>query len=550
MTLPLVIEIAIGLVFIYLILSMLTCEIQEIITILLQWRATHLKRSIENLLAGKNASSYSLEFTNQLYENPLIQSLNQEARGVLASLFRQLIYLLINLYYFLTKTRHLFGSHQSAPSYIAPQTFSSALFQQLNIPELSRRLSEVTARKFSEDGLTRIYTVLEQAMATDPLWADDQSMLKVDYRNLKARVEQTLRDFVGEQVSLSEGLDRVAAQLLLFLKNIETLVDNNHPQSSLIRGQLAYLEQAIAQQKMEPMFSEVLRLIFEAHPEPLGDQPATWMQQVFQSLQKTYPEAIAPFLIVPQQLKYNLLSLAKQSRLKAKNLTEEIALFEQAIADWFDQSMERSSGVYKRNAKGIAILIGFFIAIFINADTFYMINRLSKDTVLRTTITKGAEQVIERGEEQTAPKPAPSPAKPAKPAQTSTTSPALPQASSQASAAKNAAPTTPKPDQPEPPDPNKLSPSNPAIEKELTALKNSVNNVLQEELPLPIGWNPRNIQEQNGEDRGWLFPNLKRTLGWLITGIALSMGAGFWYDILNKVIRVRGMGNKGKESGE
>ena len=44
MNLPLVIEIAIGLVFIYLVLSLLISEIQELITILLQWRAEHLKK--------------------------------------------------------------------------------------------------------------------------------------------------------------------------------------------------------------------------------------------------------------------------------------------------------------------------------------------------------------------------------------------------------------------------------------------------------------------------------------------------------------------------
>jgi len=38
MNLPVVIDIAIGLIFIYLILSLLTSEIQEWVTILLRWR--------------------------------------------------------------------------------------------------------------------------------------------------------------------------------------------------------------------------------------------------------------------------------------------------------------------------------------------------------------------------------------------------------------------------------------------------------------------------------------------------------------------------------
>ena len=56
--------------------------------------------------------------------------------------------------------------------------------------------------------------------------------------------------------------------------------------------------------------------------------------------------------------------------------------------------MERASGVYRRNARGIAILIGFLFAIATNSDTFYMVSRLSKDTLLRSTISQAADQAI------------------------------------------------------------------------------------------------------------------------------------------------------------
>jgi hypothetical protein len=47
MNLPFVLDVAIGLIFVYLILSLLTSEIQELLATLLQWRAAHLKKSIE-----------------------------------------------------------------------------------------------------------------------------------------------------------------------------------------------------------------------------------------------------------------------------------------------------------------------------------------------------------------------------------------------------------------------------------------------------------------------------------------------------------------------
>ena len=54
MNLPVVLDIALGLTFIFLVLSLLASEIQEIIGTLLQWRAEHLKQSIEVLLSGND----------------------------------------------------------------------------------------------------------------------------------------------------------------------------------------------------------------------------------------------------------------------------------------------------------------------------------------------------------------------------------------------------------------------------------------------------------------------------------------------------------------
>jgi hypothetical protein len=36
-------------------------------------------------------------------------------------------------------------------------------------------------------------------------------------------------------------------------------------------------------------------------------------------------------------------------------------------------------------------------------------------------------------------------------------------------------------------------------------------------------------------------------LGWLLTGVAVSLGAPFWFDILNKFINIRGSGKSPSE---
>ena len=53
----------------------------------------------------------------------------------------------------------------------------------------------------------------------------------------------------------------------------------------------------------------------------------------------------------------------------------------------------------------------------------------------------------------------------------------------------------------------------------------------------PIGWN-------NAEKEYFNSNVLLRLLGWLITAIALSFGAPFWFETLNKLVNIRKTGIK------
>ncbi|WP_107670983.1 hypothetical protein [Cyanothece sp. BG0011] len=87
--LPLVLDIAIGLVFIYISLSLIASEIQEIISTLLEFRAKHLKTSIQYLLMGSDIDSVNeikqtKQLIDELYDNPLIKNLNHQSQGNLS----------------------------------------------------------------------------------------------------------------------------------------------------------------------------------------------------------------------------------------------------------------------------------------------------------------------------------------------------------------------------------------------------------------------------------------------------------------------------------
>ncbi len=63
---------------------------------------------------------------------------------------------------------------------------------------------------------------------------------------------------------------------------------------------------------------------------------------------------------------------------------------------------------------------------------------------------------------------------------------------------------------------------------------------------VPIGWDDENGFKKTGLSKvGEFFIKL---IGWLITAIAIMLGAPFWFDLMNKFINLRGSGKKPEEA--
>ncbi|MBJ7296652.1 MAG: hypothetical protein JHC73_10110, partial [Dolichospermum sp.] len=204
MNLPFILDVALGLIFIYLILSLLASEIQELLTTVLQWRAEHLRRSIEILLAGDAQNSEKpevIQLVNKIYGNPLIQSINQEAKGLLATLPRQATWAIGSFFSLFTKSTSrfrketVFGDQKrSAPSYIGGENFANTFMDTLQLPILVRKLTEVRLDQFKNERLDDVRQILIQLQiyinnqelssefATDI--ATDYKQLELDYNRI------------------------------------------------------------------------------------------------------------------------------------------------------------------------------------------------------------------------------------------------------------------------------------------------------------------------------------------------------------------------------
>ncbi len=166
---------------------------------------------------------------------------------------------------------------------------------------------------------------------------------------------------------------------------------------------------------------------------------------------------------------------------------------EKSLAEWFDQVMDRVSGAYKRTTRRWILLLAIGLTIVMNADTVKLAGNLWQNPTLRAYVVERAKARLEQGP----------------PLET----------------VEYTEPNSPKPTEPIAPDTSK-----------------SPNSVLAEEQSLLgdlFGWSGEGAALRRST-LSWFGLHL---LGWLLTALAVSLGAPFWFDILNRLVNLRASGN-------
>lgn len=526
MSLPIVLEIAVGLIFIYLTLSLAASEIQEILSALFQWRAEHLKRSVEQLIAGNPIESEADEagqhkkqnkqavraFADQLYASPLIANLNYEAQGRIAGFFRGLLHGIGAIYRTLTFSRNVFGKNTSGPSYIPAETFATSLMERLKLEDFQRLLVRSRFQDFLQNDINiPLHNTVSELRAQ----LNNEALLTAEMSYFEQAIERISLDLEARRISLDMALTQTVSQLQSFENMaadapltelgadagmVQTFLNRIRYLRTGISGNAA--ESAALLARIRPSLSDLTAL--------LDPNSATYAELVERSQKEgeTIRTALTKLNqeVIPPQLRKSLSTLATRAEVKAQAAGSELQQFQIELEDWFNNGMERASGVYRRNVKGVGLLIGFAIAFTINADTLYMFQRLSTDQAVRTSILQTADQLeirtLSRAEE----------------------------------AAERLA----------------LDDLSEELSEQIETDMRSVGSALEEALsdyPLPIGRTQSVLTAQRAAAANWPVPFIpQRVIGWTITALALSMGASFWFDLLRKVMSVRASGSPPKSS--
>ena len=188
-----------------------------------------------------------------------------------------------------------------------------------------------------------------------------------------------------------------------------------------------------------------------------------------------------PPQVLPEILKGSLVSL----------IDEASGDFEKArtnIEHWYNDAMDRVAGGYKRRTHWILIGLGLVLSAGLNVDSVGIVNALSHNEELRATVVAAAENYAK------------------------TPLPQATQGGADADAQKQ---------------------FDEAVAR-IGKMRSQIN-----ELGLPIGWSWKSIKVDPrglpGDFGGWLM----KLVGWLLTAFAVSQGAPFWFDMLNKIIVIR-----------
>ena len=206
------------------------------------------------------------------------------------------------------------------------------------------------------------------------------------------------------------------------------------------------------------------------------------------------------------------------------------------IETWFNTSMERVSGWYKRRTQIVLLILGLFVAVTMNVDTITAVKRLSTDKALRESLVAAADAYSKANASPAA--------NPTAPDTSPTPDCAKDKELAECKRAENAQDVCK--------DPNSKSIECKRARDLLEACKGNGKDspkckYLQNEeqllgLGLPLGWDSAGDPQQKWPawDVGaWWRQTYSHGLGWLLTALAISLGAPFWFDLLGKFITVR-----------
>lgn len=180
----------------------------------------------------------------------------------------------------------------------------------------------------------------------------------------------------------------------------------------------------------------------------------------------------------------------------ARSGEESLDEMKEAVADWYDEAMDRVAGWYKRRVKWILLIIAAVVTVAVNADTIRIAEQLWYDGALRAAVMEAAEAYVDTA------------------------------AREREVESGGGAQTRDEEDE---------EGNGEEDEKGDSVARPDLEKLQSDLATFPIGY---------PEGFHLCCVKLEMVVGWLLTIGAISLGAPFWFDLLGKVAHLRGSGTK------
>jgi hypothetical protein len=566
-----VLEIALGLVFIYFILSLLCSHINEILAGALKLRARDLERGIENLLCDP-------DLARSVLKHPLIKAMgntraevitvrmmagSEEDKNRLASWLRAQFDRVRSLFRRPSISVHLARRREKndfagKPSYIDARTFSQALIDQFALatdgPVMVDRVRD-SAMQMLDRGMQEIKdqatiavgikAVADKAQSPTDMLPEIEKLppsaardhLLAFMRDTKNRTMAEVRTFVADKIpSPSQPILDVIGQLSAAQPSFEKMLKSvqDLPEGPARTAMLQMIEDnpkiTIARSMLSMIGSSQGGQLLASIEDLLKDQldPAN-LQQLLKDLNAaaTFGQMRALIEGLPPDMRGRQAALDLLDRGQAA-----MDALRASIERWYDNAMDRVSGVYKRRTQTWLLAIALGLALFTGADTLKITKTLSSNTDLRTALAARAGAAAANGASD------------------------LPGASALLSS--TTVTTT-------------VAVGNTTTTTITTAISNTNALLAQlgefnqlfgysdvlDQLPdankpgcqqIADWWRSETCWSALASAGGisWL---LWKILGLAITAVAVSLGAPFWFDLLQRIANIRAAGKRPEKSG-
>jgi len=320
MTGSVALDVVIGLVFIYLLYSLLATILCEMISVQLGMRARNLQQAIRRML----------EDSPQADEVKVVAFIRNIVEGLIR-LFAPQEGPSTCVFYHLPSVKYLArNTYHSRPSYITRQNFSKAMM------EIFRRYGG----KEDMTDLQKIQNVLKGAL-------EYPGVLKIikDEIVKGTTFDPSRLDNVVNYIALRDALEKIVSQ-----SDTESL---DRAQRKLFWS----IKKILSTERSEKKDKIVVYKIDE-------------MLNLF-----------------GHETRNHLTSLLRDSE-------NDLVKFRFHIEQWFDDTMDRATGWYKQKIQFVLLIIGLVMAVLFNANTFVIVKKLSVDTDARDKLVQMATEYI------------------------------------------------------------------------------------------------------------------------------------------------------------